>query len=122
MTRRYTFSKAQRLGGRGTFAAIRDKGLKQTRGPLVMWTTPCDARKSRLGISIGRMVGNAVRRNRIKRLLREAFRLLQHDIPASYDIVLTVRPHEPLILAEYQRLLSHMLVRAHGHGTSGEAE
>ena len=47
---------------------------------------------SRLGISVQRKTGNAVRRNRIKRLIRETFRLHQQLFPASSDIVFAVRP------------------------------
>jgi ribonuclease P protein component len=46
---------------------------------------------SRLGISVSRKAGNAVRRNRIKRLVREAFRLSRNVYPQGADIVLTVR-------------------------------
>ena len=48
----------------------------------------------------------AVRRNRIKRLLRESFRYLQHDLPTGYDLVIAVRRHDPLGLADYQRALA----------------
>jgi ribonuclease P protein component len=44
----------------------------------------------RLGISIGKSAGNAVIRNRIKRLVREAFRLNQQNIPDGFDYVVTV--------------------------------
>src|SRR5262245_34502932 len=74
-TRRNTFPRSHRLGGRGTFKAIRDTGVRESRGPLTCWAVPNELRHSRLGISIGRVVGTAVRRNRIKRMLREAFRL-----------------------------------------------
>jgi ribonuclease P protein component len=47
---------------------------------------------NRLGISVHRKTGNAVRRNRIKRLIREVFRLNRGLFPPSCDIVFTVRP------------------------------
>jgi ribonuclease P protein component len=63
---------------------------------------------ARLGISIGRRVGTAVRRNRIKRLLREAFRLEQRSMPVGVDLIVQVRPHEPRTLEDYrQALLRH---------------
>lgn len=43
-------------------------------------------------------------RNRVKRLLREAFRLTQGDLPAL-DLVINVRPHEPRNLEEYAQIL-----------------
>lgn len=63
---------------------------------------------ARLGISISRRVGTAVRRNRIKRLLREAFRLEQRAMPAGVDLIVQVRPHEPRELGAYRAaLLEH---------------
>ncbi|NBX25498.1 MAG: ribonuclease P protein component [Planctomycetes bacterium] len=59
----------------------------------------------RLGISIGRRVGTAVRRNRIKRLLREAFRLEQRSMPAGVDLIVQVRPHEPRTLEDYREAM-----------------
>ncbi len=67
----------------------------------------------RLGLSVSRKVGIAVRRNRIKRLLREAFRLIQHNFAYGYDLVIVVRPHEPLGLGEYQKLLTGVFAKLH---------
>ena len=110
-TREYRFDKSQRLHGRGTFKVILDRGVRKWAGPIAMCVAPCDAPTSRLGISIGRPVGNAVRRNTIKRKLREAFRMMQHDWPSPHDVVILVKRHEPLTLAEYQRSLSHLMMR-----------
>jgi ribonuclease P protein component len=111
---RHRYPESHRLGGRIAFAAVRDRGKKESRGPLTVRALPNELPHCRLGISIGRHCGSAVRRNRIKRLLREAFRLLQHDFPVGYDLLITVRPHEPMILAEYQKLLSAAGVKLHG--------
>ena len=60
---------------------------------------------TRIGVSLPRKVGTAVRRNRIKRLLREGFRLWQKQLPTCLDVVIVVRPHEPKQLKEYQDAL-----------------
>ncbi|NJL31373.1 MAG: ribonuclease P protein component [Phycisphaerales bacterium] len=74
-------------------------------GPLTLWAKPNELTHSRLGLSVSRAVGNAVQRNQIKRLLREAFRLLQHELPAGYDFIIVVYKHELRELNDYQQLL-----------------
>jgi ribonuclease P protein component len=111
--RRQTFPKSHRLGGKLAFAAVFDAKVKESRGPLTVYSLANELGHARLGISISRRVGNAVRRNRIKRLLREAFRVHQHDLPRGYDLVFVVRPHAPLILAEYQKLMTALMLRSH---------
>ncbi|MBC7783009.1 MAG: ribonuclease P protein component [Burkholderiales bacterium] len=117
---RFKHPRTNRIGGHGSFKKVLDRGVRSWAGPLGMCIAPrvgsvsdaSDAAKSsRLGISIGRPVGNAVRRNRIKRLLRESFRLMQHDWPGGYDVVILVKPHEPKSLAEYQSALTGLVNR-----------
>ena len=111
--KRYTFGKQQRVSGRVEFSAVFDAKVRHSRGPLTAYAVPTDRPSPRLGLSVSRRVGTAPRRNRIKRLLREAFRLMRHDFPRTYDIVIVVRPHEPLMLADYQRLLTGLMVKLH---------
>ena len=93
------------------------RATREQRGPLAVHAKPNGLGHLRLGMSVSRKVGNAVHRNRIRRRLREAYRLLQHDLPAGYDLVVVVRPHAPLMLADYQRLLSGALIKLHSTWT-----
>ena len=111
--RPYRFPRSHRLSGKLAFAAVYDEQSKESRGPLAIFSRPNGLAHPRLGLSVSRRVGNAVVRGRVKRLLREAFRFLQHDLPVGYDWVVVVRPHAPLILADYQKLMAHLTVRAH---------
>ena len=111
--RAYSFPKTSRIRSRIEFGAVFEGKVSEKRGPLVLYSRPNGLAQSRLGISIGRAAGTAVKRNRIKRLVREAFRLLRRDLPTGYDLIVVIRPHAPMILAEYQRLLSALTVKAH---------
>src|ERR1700722_9994675 len=97
---RQRFAKSRRLGGRASFPAIKAAGTRRARGPLTFWVLANNLNQTRIGISIGRHVGNAVRRNRIKRMIREAFRLQQYELPAGFDLVISVKAHVPLELGE----------------------
>src|SRR5918993_5272058 len=110
---RHSFPRSLHLRSPAEFAAVYDAKVRESRGPLLVYALPNDLGHPRIGLSVSRKVGTAVRRNRIRRLLREAFRLMQHDFPRGYDLVLVVRPHEPLMLAEYQKMLSGAVFRLH---------
>jgi ribonuclease P protein component len=112
-TRRYLFRHRQRLHGNLAFAAVFDARLRKAAGPITVCGRPNGLDYHRLGLSVPRRVGPAVARVRIKRRLREAFRLSQHDWPGGYDLVVVVRPHKLAAVAEYQRLLSGAIQRIH---------
>jgi ribonuclease P protein component len=113
--KRYTWPRRCRLSGRKAFAAVYAAGVKQGRGPLILYSARNEFDYCRWGLSVSRRVGAAVMRNRIKRLLREAIRLLQHDLGGGYDLIIVVRPHEPMTLGEYQKLLSLLAGKTDGY-------
>ena len=82
-----------------------DAKVRDSRGPLLIYARPNGKTFSRLGFSTSRKVGIAVKRNRIRRLLREAFRLQQNDLPVGYDVLIVIKPHQPQLLDEYKELL-----------------
>jgi ribonuclease P protein component len=104
-----------RLTSASQFEQVRRARAAKHAGPLRLGSMPNDRGHNRLGLAISRKAGNAVARNRIKRMLREAFRLLQHELPGDYDLVVAVRPHPRATLADYQRWLTEAMHKADRH-------
>lgn len=116
--KRAVYRARHRLTHREQFGLVYDKGLKKPAGPIVVFALANGLPHPRLGLSVGRRVGNAVKRNAIKRRLRDAFRFLAAEWPEdrpSMDIVLVVRPHEVRTPATYQNLLEGALARIARH-------
>jgi ribonuclease P protein component len=110
----HVFPRTHRLGGRGVFAGVYSGGFKQSRGPLIFYTRPNSLPHNRWGLSVSRRIGTAVRRNRIKRLLRECIRL-HACVNNGYDCDIVVRAHEPMKVPHYQQMLTAIMDRAHQH-------
>ena len=90
--KRFSFPKKKRLISNSQFKAVLDNGRRRINGVLMFYMAKNDLEYSRLGVSVGKSYGNAVVRNRLKHLMREAFRQNQHQIPAGFDYVLMISP------------------------------
>ena len=101
---RLLFSRDRRLTLKKDFTQMFSDGVRATHGPLLVYVRKNTSSHSRLGLSVPKLVGNAVKRNRIKRRCREAFRLVQDQLE-NVDILLTLRPHEMLSVEEYATLI-----------------
>jgi ribonuclease P protein component len=77
---------------------------------LVLFGAPSDLGHARLGLTVSRRVGGAVQRNRWKRLLREAFRLMQDRLPAI-DMICVVRAANPPALNQLMETIMVLSVR-----------
>jgi ribonuclease P protein component len=86
------FSARDRIKKRAEFQRIQDAGLRVvTPGFVFLIGLRGSAERPRLGITASRRVGNAVVRNRAKRLVRAAFRTLRSELPGGLDLVVIVR-------------------------------
>lgn len=119
---RFSFPRSRRITTPAEFEAVHSSKASVRVGPLLVRGCPNTLGHPRLGLSVSRRVGNAVVRNRNKRMLREAFRQIQHELPGAYDLVVSVRPHEPLTLSEYQHMLMDAARRLEGIWTKRNAK
>ena len=90
-----------RLSRSGDFDRVYREGRSHSNRYVVLYAFPREEAtaeqegeedQTRLGLSVGRKVGGAVDRNKVKRCLREAFWGLADRLPAGYDFVLVARP------------------------------
>jgi ribonuclease P protein component len=99
------FLREHRLRRKTDFDRIYGRRASVSDGTLLIFGDENGLNHPRLGLSVSRKVGSAVRRNRWKRLLREAFRLSRERLPVGIDLIVIPRNANPPHLEEIQHSL-----------------
>jgi ribonuclease P protein component len=88
--------RRRRLSRSGDFDRVYRDGSSRGNRFLVVYSfaraEEDPGRSTRLGISVGRKIGGAVQRNKVKRAVREAFWALSEGLPEAHDYVIVARP------------------------------
>jgi len=102
--------KPHRLRESTKFTEIRRKGKSSAHPLAVLITLPNGKPVTRFGFSVSRRIGRAVKRNRVKRLLREAVRLRILDIEPGFDVVVIARnPIRDASFTAVEEAMEHLL-------------
>ena len=106
-----TFPPAMRIRKRTEFERVYALKTKAADGVLLLFAAKRSELTTRIGLSVSKKHGGAIIRNQLKRLLREAFRLEQHQLPPTLDLIAIPLSAERASLAAYRQSLVHLARR-----------
>jgi len=91
--KRLRLPRVARIKQSRDFSRVRRDGHRAVCGCLIAnWRPLAQDTRARVGVVVSRKVGGAVNRSRARRLLRESFRVHQHELAQPIDLVLVARP------------------------------
>lgn len=104
------FPPSHRLRKRREFEQVMQKGARRFTPSFIFFLKRTDLSHPRLGVTVTKKVGNAVLRNRVKRLVREAFRLHPEVFRFPLDVVVVAKREMPAQhLADVVKEFRHVL-------------
>jgi ribonuclease P protein component len=118
----FEYDRSLRLRSRAELRRVFDNGRLASDARCRVWVVPNDLGRTRFAVSVGRRHGNAVRRNRLKRVVREAFRLVRNDLPAGIDVVCSPRYDVDVQLETFRESLRSLIRAALGRRRSRDMQ
>ena len=113
--------KTCRVTRRDDIRRVFETGRKARDRTVTVLAAPNGLPRARCGVAVSKRHGNAVRRNSIKRLCREALRLSRHELAAGWDYMLIPRANERLTLAGLRASVVALAGRAVAADSGGRA-
>jgi ribonuclease P protein component len=108
-----TLRKHEHLRTPAEFKQVYDRRRSAANGEMIVYAKENGLAYSRIGLSVSRKYGGAVQRNRLRRLYREAFRLLKEQLPAGLDLVLIPRSQAEPALEKVSKSLQSLVKQLH---------
>ena len=89
------------------FRKVYSKGTSYANRYLVLYFLPNRSAQNALGITVSKKIGKAVCRNKVKRLIKESYRLNESSIKTGYNIVIVARAN--IVSADFKSVESALL-------------
>ena len=105
----YRFRPTEHLRRPADFRRVYERRRSASDDWLIVYACENELPHLRLGLSVSRKVGQATQRNRLRRLLREAFRLSRQEMPVGFDLVLIPRRSELPHLEDLKKSLPRLV-------------
>jgi ribonuclease P protein component len=108
----FSYPRECRLTAAGDYERVYAQRQRFSDARLLMYAAVSPSPLTRAGFSVSRKHGGSVARHRLKRLLREAFRLMRPDLPAGLDLVVIPQPGTISTMQEYQGSMARLVRKA----------
>ena len=110
---KFTFPKKNRIKSKAGFQLVYTTGRSVVDSLSVLYVLPLDAEGPKIGFAVGKKIGNAVVRNRVKRMMREVFRHHKSELLTNIQLIWVARKKLAAAdLKTYDRVFMRLAKRA----------
>lgn len=113
LRKKFTFPKKNRVKSKAGFQLVYTTGRSVVDSLAILYVLPLDAEGPKIGFAVGKKIGNAVVRNRVKRKMREVFRHRKDNLLTNVQLIWVARHRLAAAdLKTYDRVFMRLAKRA----------